>query len=138
MRPQEVLFFSRYAEGRACPVSGSISVVNNLTSTHPIETSFERAPKRLDFRAGNLPTSEHQLKCFQKWLYLCLEKLEFQAPSWETLDVVNRPQNAHKQLFPAISALSFRSPLSKMIFKSFVTPVICSLDNNPLSFGNHS
>lgn len=102
--PQEVFSLSRYAEGRACAVSGSISVVNDLTRTHPIETviptSFEGAPKRLYFRAGNLPTSEHQLKCVQKWLYLCLEKLEFQAPSWETLHVVNRPKNAHKQLFP--------------------------------------
>jgi hypothetical protein len=55
--PQEVFSFYRYAEGRACPVSGSISVVNDLTRTHPIETviptSFEGAPKRLYFRAAS-------------------------------------------------------------------------------------
>ena len=53
--PTEVVSFSRYAEGRACPVSGSISVVNVLTGTHPIETviptPLEEAPKRLFFRA---------------------------------------------------------------------------------------
>jgi hypothetical protein len=58
---QEVVSFSRYAEGRACPVSGSISVVNDLTGTHPIETriptSLEEAPNRKNFRAGNLPTN---------------------------------------------------------------------------------
>jgi hypothetical protein len=52
-RNQEVVSFSRYTEGRACPVSGSISVVNDLTRTHPIETriptSLEEAPNRLYF-----------------------------------------------------------------------------------------
>jgi hypothetical protein len=50
---QEVVSFSRYAEGRACPVSGSISVVNDLTGTHPIETriptSLEEAKLQIDF-----------------------------------------------------------------------------------------
>lgn len=65
---QEVVSFSRYAEGRACPVSGSISVVNDLTGTHPIETriptSLEEAPNRKNFRAGNLPTNSNVLNIY--------------------------------------------------------------------------
>jgi len=61
---REVVSFSRYEEGRACPVSGSISVVNDFTRTYPIETviptSFEGGQK---FTSERLPTSEHQLKC---------------------------------------------------------------------------
>jgi len=84
--PLDVFSFSRYAEGRACPVSGSISVVNDLTRTHPIETVI-RKELRFDFRAVlQVSTNSNVFR-----LYLCLEKQEFQALSWETLDVVNRP-----------------------------------------------
>jgi hypothetical protein len=56
--------YERNLLGRACPVSGSISVVNDLTGTHPIETriptSLDEAPNRLYFRAGNLPTTRNR------------------------------------------------------------------------------